>query len=337
MKVLIEIYKILARLGIKPKDILGIGGNIQKMGKSLYNNPVSQEALLWIAKNRKLPAKFIEEIKLTARTLKNSKPKEQEKFLQNLKDIEKSKNPSKLKSAQVIKLTKESKSPVPSVKKPESVSPLVDKIIQNIEIAKTIADAEKAKKMAFAKGELKPKITDKSALDAESVLKMNYNENNEFANAKGVARYIVMNSDYLSEKQKIDLAAGKDPIMVFEEIYGTKATKNIPNENSTKVATAYANYLNDIKDNRGRGAEDPEFDRETIDIDFISPDSEIEKSIKMEAEAEKKLKKLNMSDKEIELRGDYPYDTDAQIKARLDDENNEFARGGIANHFRRKK
>ena len=136
MKVLIEIYKILARLGIKPKDILGIGGNIQKMGKSLYNNPVSQEALLWIAKNRKLPAKFIEEIKLTARTLKNSKPKEQEKFLQNLKDIEKSKNPSKLKSAQVIKLTKESKSPVPSVKKPESVSPLVDKIIQNIEIAK---------------------------------------------------------------------------------------------------------------------------------------------------------------------------------------------------------
>ena len=165
MKVLIEIYKILARLGIKPKDILGIGGNIQKMGKSLYNNPVSQEALLWIAKNRKLPAKFIEEIKLTARTLKNSKPKEQEKFLQNLKDIEKSKNPSKLKSAQVIKLTKESKSPVPSVKRPESVSPLVDKIIQNIEIAKTIADAEKAKKMAFARGELKPKITDKSALE----------------------------------------------------------------------------------------------------------------------------------------------------------------------------
>ena len=101
---------------------------------------------------------------------------------------------------------------------------------------------------------------------------MNYNENNEFANAKGVARYIVMNSDYLSEKQSKDLAAGKDPIMVFEEIYGTKATKNIPNENSTKVATAYANYLNDIKDNRGRGAEDPEFDRETIDIDFTTDD-----------------------------------------------------------------
>ena len=268
MKILIEIYKILARLGIKPKDIIGIGGNIQKMGKSLYNNPISQEALLWIAKNRKLPAKFIEEIKLTARTLKNSKPKEQEKFLQNLKEIEKSKNPSPIKSAQVIKLTKESKSPVPSVKKPESVSPLVDKILQNIEIAKTMSDVKKAKDMAFAKGEIEPKITNKNALDTESVLKMNYNENNEFANAKGVARYIIMNSDYLSDKQKKDLSVGKDPIMVFEEIYGTKATKNIPNENSTEVAKAYGNYLNNIKDNRGRGSEDPEFDRETINIDF---------------------------------------------------------------------
>ena len=268
MKILIEIYKILARLGIKPKDIIGIGGNIQKMGKSLYNNPISQEALLWIAKNRKLPAKFIEEIKLTARTLKNSKPKEQEKFLQNLKEIEKSKNPSPIKFAQVIKLTKESKSPVPSVKKPESVSPLVDKILQNIEIAKTMSDVKKAKDMAFAKGEIEPKITNKNALDTESVLKMNYNENNEFANAKGVARYIIMNSDYLSEKQAQDLSVGKDPIMVFEEIYGTKATKNIPNENSTEVAKAYGNYLNNIKDNRGRGSEDPEFDRETINIDF---------------------------------------------------------------------
>ena len=224
MKILIEIYKILARLGIKPKDIIGIGGNIQKMGKSLYNNPISQEALLWIAKNRKLPAKFIEEIKLTARTLKNSKPKEQEKFLQNLKEIEKSKNPAPLKSAQVIKLTKDSKSPVPSVKRPESVSPLVDKILQNIEIAKTMSDVKKAKDMAFAKGEIEPKITNKNALDTESVLKMNYNEN--------------------------------------------KATKNIPNENSTEVAKAYGNYLNNIKDNRGRGSEDPEFDRETINIDF---------------------------------------------------------------------
>jgi len=62
----------------------------------------------------------------------------------------------------------------------------------------------------------------------------------------------------------------------------------------------------------------PMFKKETDEVD---PDSELGKSIRMEAEAEKKLKKLNMSDKEIALRGDYPYDTDAQIKARLDEMN----------------
>jgi hypothetical protein len=53
-------------------------------------------------------------------------------------------------------------------------------------------------------------------------------------------------------------------------------------------------------------------------LNKIDPNSELGKSIKMEAEAEKRLKKLNMSDKEINLRGDRPYDTDAQIKARLE-------------------
>ena len=52
--------------------------------------------------------------------------------------------------------------------------------------------------------------------------------------------------------------------------------------------------------------------------EMIDPNSELAKSIRMEAEAEKKLKKLNMSEEEIVLRGDRPYDTDAAIKARLD-------------------
>ena len=37
IKVLFEIYKVLGRIGIKPKDIAGMGGDIVKMGKSLYN------------------------------------------------------------------------------------------------------------------------------------------------------------------------------------------------------------------------------------------------------------------------------------------------------------
>ena len=53
----------------------------------------------------------------------------------------------------------------------------------------------------------------------------------------------------------------------------------------------------------------------------IDPNSELAKSIRMEAEAEKKLKKLNMSEAEINLRGNRPYDTDEQIKKRLMDQN----------------
>jgi len=279
MKILIEIYKLLGKLGIKPKDIIGIGGNIQKMGKSLYNHPISKEALLWIAKNGKLPAKFIDEIKLTARTLKNSKPNEQAKFLENLKQIERSKNPPKKNSAEIVTIKSGKKTLekplVASIKEPVTGklgNPIVDKILSSIEAAKAIADAKKIKNMAIAKGDIKPKITDKKALDAEGVLKRVYNDNNEFASAKGVARNIIMNSEYLSSKQKIDLDKGKDPFLVFEEIYGTKATNKIPNTNSRSVADAYAKHLENITDNRGRGTEDPEFDRETIEIDFNEED-----------------------------------------------------------------
>ena len=55
----------------------------------------------------------------------------------------------------------------------------------------------------------------------------------------------------------------------------------------------------------------------------MDPNSEIAKSIRMEAEAAKKLKKLNMSEAEINLRGNRPYDTDAQILEKLNKGNKE--------------
>jgi hypothetical protein len=51
----------------------------------------------------------------------------------------------------------------------------------------------------------------------------------------------------------------------------------------------------------------------------IHPTSEIAKSLRLEAEAAKKLK--NMSEAEIKLRGNRPYDTDEQIIARLKKQN----------------
>ena len=55
--------------------------------------------------------------------------------------------------------------------------------------------------------------------------------------------------------------------------------------------------------------------------DKIDPNSEIGKSVRMEADAKKKLKKLNISETEIDLRGNRPYDTDEQILQRLKKQN----------------
>ena len=43
IKVAYEIYKVLGKLGIKPKDVIGIGGDIVKMGKSLFNTRTNHE------------------------------------------------------------------------------------------------------------------------------------------------------------------------------------------------------------------------------------------------------------------------------------------------------
>ena len=71
VKGLFEVFKTLGKLGIKPKDVIGMGGDVVKMGKSLFNTRVNPKLLEFITKNQKIPTKIIEEIKIHARTLKN--------------------------------------------------------------------------------------------------------------------------------------------------------------------------------------------------------------------------------------------------------------------------
>ena len=70
IKGLFEVFKVLGRIGIKPKDVIGMGGDIVKMGKSLFNTRVNPKLLEFIAKNEKIPTKILENIKIHARTLK---------------------------------------------------------------------------------------------------------------------------------------------------------------------------------------------------------------------------------------------------------------------------
>jgi len=87
MKAVAEIFKLASRINIKPKDIIGMGGDIVKMGKSLFNTKVNPKLTEFISDNGKIPTKIVEEIKIHLRSLKNASETQVELFKLNLKDI----------------------------------------------------------------------------------------------------------------------------------------------------------------------------------------------------------------------------------------------------------
>ena len=103
VKGLFETFRILGKLGIKPKDVIGLGGDVVKMGKSLFNTRVNPKLLQFIEKNQKIPTKIVEQIKIHARTLKNATENQKKLFEVNIRDILSAKTP---------------KMPVTSVQKP---------------------------------------------------------------------------------------------------------------------------------------------------------------------------------------------------------------------------
>ena len=109
LKTAAEIFKLASRIGIKPKDIIGVGGDIIKMGKSLFNTKVNPKLTEFIGKKGEIPTKIIEDLKIHLRTLKNASDDQVELFKLNLKDIVNAKFPPK---AAVIKL------PVTGIKRP---------------------------------------------------------------------------------------------------------------------------------------------------------------------------------------------------------------------------
>ena len=82
-----EIFKMTSKLGIKPKDVIGVGGDIVKMGKSLFNTKVNPKLTEYINKKGDIPPKILEDIKIHMRTLKNASDNQIELFRLNIKDI----------------------------------------------------------------------------------------------------------------------------------------------------------------------------------------------------------------------------------------------------------
>ena len=103
-----EIFKLATRLNIKPKDVIGMGGDIVKMGQSLFNTKINPKLTEFVNKKGRVPDKILEEIKIHMRSMKNASESQLELFKLNLKDLVNAKFPPK---ADVIKM------PVPRDKK----------------------------------------------------------------------------------------------------------------------------------------------------------------------------------------------------------------------------
>jgi hypothetical protein len=101
MKAASEIFKLASKLNIKPKDVIGMGGDIVKMGQSLFTEKVNPKLLNFIKNKGEVPKGILEEIKLHIRTLKNASDNQVELFKLNLNDIVNAKFPPK---ADVIKI-----------------------------------------------------------------------------------------------------------------------------------------------------------------------------------------------------------------------------------------
>jgi len=101
MKTIMEIFKLATRLNIKPKDVIGMGGDIVKMGQSLFNTKINPKLTEFVNKKGEIPTKIMEDIKIHMRSMKNASESQLELFKLNLKDLVNAKFPPK---ADVIKM-----------------------------------------------------------------------------------------------------------------------------------------------------------------------------------------------------------------------------------------
>ncbi len=139
-----EIFKMTSKLGIKPKDVIGMGGDIVKMGKSLFNTKVNPKLLEYVNKRGEIPGKILEDIKIHMRSMKNASDNQIELFRLNLKDIFNAKFPPK---ADIMSIKSGQKIPATGIKQLETSIGLPKGVHPDSEIAKSINMERSANKM----------------------------------------------------------------------------------------------------------------------------------------------------------------------------------------------
>jgi len=114
MKLLFEIYRILRELGIRTKDIIGVGKKIQQTGKTLFNTTIDPKILKIIYQQGKLSNKIIKEITEAAKGLRDTNAIQHRKFLVNIRQI---KNAVLPEEAEVIDIATRAKIPASGIEK----------------------------------------------------------------------------------------------------------------------------------------------------------------------------------------------------------------------------
>ena len=82
-----KFFRILRELGIKTKDIIGVGKNINKVGPGLSNASINPKVLQLVHKTGEISQSLKNELLNIGRSLRNLNDIEKRKFLTNLRQI----------------------------------------------------------------------------------------------------------------------------------------------------------------------------------------------------------------------------------------------------------
>ena len=239
MKTLFEIYRILRELGIKTKDIIGVGKSMEKTGTKLFKELIDPKILNVIYEKGKLSDKIKRIITEAAKNLRNTNVIEQNKFLVNIKKIKNSVFPQE---ADVIDIATRAKIPDSGIKK------LIDR-------NKKLIDKDK-EWMADT-------FTDKGVKFTGRNLELE-------AFKTGEARWILnkaLKEDLFSFKpEEIKMIKGGrgDIIELFRKYYGSNAVRNLPSDGEVASASKFFDELKWAVDENGLFANHVDFNKEAI-------------------------------------------------------------------------
>ena len=241
MKTLFEIFRILRELGVKTKDIIGVGKNIKQVGQTLFNADVNTRVLRLIHRTGEIGDSLKSELVNVGRTLRNLNDIEKRKFLTNLKQI---KNVFKPQEAEVIDIATKAKLPASGIEKLKSTVGFPRNVHPESDIGRIMTHARKSKTFDTTKEAMK------------------------LGEARWILNKALKDDLFAFKPQEIEIIKGGkgDVLEIFKEYFGNKAANNLPAKGSINSASKFFDELKWAVDESGFFANHPKFNKEAVDF-----------------------------------------------------------------------